>query len=279
MEESPHEGRLSLIHDAQSGQDLLHDATLGLTCELPAGGSWDLTFDNNGMGIVRSVEAGAEVAQSASEFFEFALMTMGSSLHVLSRSGGVTCLQDFKQEHETLEVPLRQQAAAHTSVCLVYRLRHCWGAFCFWSLRSLRSLFCRTPELSYSKWYQNWWQWWEKYLGRIGIAPSEHLRRPVRTLNSAKRVKMDIVENNLDVRIFSEVAASSYAVLALLVRWSCPSVSRVTKDEGGDLHGEHAPGPSWTPSSCPTSASTSPSWRAHMSMLSPGFLWQGKDPS
>lgn len=66
---------------------------------------------------------------------------------------------------------------------------------------------------------------------RLGIPPRAHLRRPVRAQHTPKRQLTEVDDNGIDVRVFEEATASSYAMVALLVKWSSPSVTSKPKTE------------------------------------------------
>lgn len=235
MEEAPHLGRVSLSWDSVRGQWLLYDTTLGLTIGLDPCHQWELRFTEGGVGyLLRDSGDERQTAISVSDFFDYALVQdrgQPGQMKVLARDGSQTPLQDFKQSHDSLEVPLRQAALACTSLCVVYRLKRAWGAWCFWSLKALRNNFCPASDTTPSSWYQNWWQWWEKHLLRLDIPPREHLRRPVRTQHAPKRQFTEVDDNGIDVRVFEEASASSYAMVALLVKWCSRSVTSKPKTE------------------------------------------------
>lgn len=231
--EAPHAGRLFLHWDHAAEQWLLQHVSLGLMVGLPQGPAWQLDFDSDGAGFIAAPCAdGSQQTEWASDLFDYALVVEGDSaaLNVIGRDGSRMALQDFRASHTTLEVPLRESALAHTWVVIAYRLRRSWGAFCFWSLKSLRNCFVSDESCTASAWYQNWWVWWDKYLNKLGMNATEHLRRPVRTQHEAKKQKAE-PKGDLDVRVFEEAAVSSYGMVALVVKWCSPSVTSKPKTE------------------------------------------------
>lgn len=174
--------RVTLHYDRGSQLWLLHDSVLGRTCCLPTAAGWSLLFDERGMGFVKQQGSEDNVVQWASEFFAEALLghvAGHSGFVVLTRNGDLLPLQEYKQEHDTLEVPVREHGTVKVVLVVAFLLQRWWGAFCFWSLKSLRGALVGDANCSASAWYQNWWVWWEKYLGKFGIAPELHLRRPL----------------------------------------------------------------------------------------------------
>lgn len=166
--------RVTLHYDRGSQLWLLHDSVLGRTCCLPTAAGWSLLFDERGMGFVKQQGSEDNVVQWASEFFAEALLENVAGHNgfvVLTRNGDLLPLQEYKQEHDTLEVPVREHGTVKVVLVVAFLLQRWWGAFCFWSLKSLRGAFVGDANCSASAWYQNWWVWWEKYLSKRSASP------------------------------------------------------------------------------------------------------------
>lgn len=148
--------RVTLHYDRGSQLWLLHDNVFGRTCCLPTAAGWSLLFDERGMGFVKQQGSEDNVVQWASEFFAEALLENVAGHNgfvVLTRNGDLLPLQEYKQEHDTLEVPVREHGTVKVVLVVAFLLQRWWGAFCFWSLKSLRGAFVGDANCSASAWY------------------------------------------------------------------------------------------------------------------------------
>lgn len=139
-------------------------------------------------------------------------------------SGERYTLAEFKQRHRSIEVPIQvlgHSVPVHIDCFVLFAPAS--GAQTLWSLAALYSVFAGSEGASCSRWYQNWWQRWQKLLSHLGDDATMHMRKPTATRHSA--------EGLADATRFLPVAiVSAHALIPLLTRWSNESKTKLSKN-------------------------------------------------
>ena len=203
-----------LVFDQPVGKFRLLHGQLGLEKLLTAG-RWDLATDLSGKQSCYS-ECGAR--QWCADQFDFIYhcpqdKDEDEAIVINVKETSKMRYIDFKQSHVALEVnvPWKGSGLLLAVGCYTLLSKHN-GVKILWSLRSWHeSVFSDRPEELFSRWYNNWWKWWEKGLVKIGLDEA-HLRRSSPIGAKANE------QTTEQIRFLSEPTVSTYALLAVLTR-------------------------------------------------------------
>lgn len=209
-----------------AGWTILHGMT-GERARLPGDGQrrWQLGFDDAGAAFVSC----AEESVWCDELFSWRVVADGDgSAFVVDEEGecgeGYASFMPQRSENEIILDGGRSEFRLKVWVFL-----HPWdGYLVWWSLASHHHNAKLESTMCASKWLQSWWPWWEKWLAKLCVSPSPHLRR----VAPGARGKPCASYHGIDIRLMEEHSVSSIGVLALLARWS--SQGRSKKDSVSD---------------------------------------------
>lgn len=189
-------------------------------------GEWSLHNDANGRFFLSC--AGQEGATWCQGLMQHCVITDPETeqVFVVSSDGNGMALEEYQQRHHAVTLPIRLPGHGRPVQIVVFVLRQSVsGAWALWSLSSwFQECVGEVSPTTCSRWYQNWWQWWTKHIGCLGM-DSAHLRKPVVGNAGASST----TESHL--RFLPDPVLSSGALIVLLSRWSADSKSSKDKNE------------------------------------------------
>ena len=137
-------------------------------------------------------------------------------LRVLLLDDSDWALDDYQKRHRPAQLRFAQVGRPEgAKIDLAVLQQSVGGGWVLFSLTSLFSAFMQATETEKSRWYQNWWKWWEKQLSALGLDATAHLGRAQNTSHEAS------VPSHR--RFLQFPSLSSYAIVALVTRWACES--------------------------------------------------------
>ena len=137
-------------------------------------------------------------------------------LRVLLPDDSDWALDDYQKRHRPAQLRFAQVGRPEgAKIDLAVLQQSVGGGWVLFSLTSLFSAFMQATETEKSRWYQNWWKWWEKQLSALGLDATAHLGRAQNTSHEASVPSPR--------RFLQFPSLSSYAIVALVTRWACES--------------------------------------------------------
>lgn len=220
---APHAGSVAL--QIIKEQVLLHHTVTHETVELPQeeGGiaaQWSLHFDARGYGYL--VKSGkTEWVQP--RFCAAVFQDKHLGLCVETQQGGTdscyTTLDEYRQDKHDIVYELPGTALGEWRGMVFTRT--CQGARCWWSLPQFFCSLKLSAGSCPSKWMDGRWKSWHKYVTEQMGLGALHLRNSVPSHSSAPLSPTDVAD-----RVAEYKSASTFAIVALCVRWATAPRSR-----------------------------------------------------
>lgn len=191
-------------------------------------GEWSLGFDDADIAFVESAEGESLWCCDLCAYTVVKHPTEQTIIVFDESRGQQFTLEEFRQQHHSFRVPICSPGRSKPDDIDVCVLDNSFaGVYVLWSLNSLYAVFINAVQSTCSKWYQNWWKWWEKTVIRFGIDCYSHLRKPCAyTLSSAD----DEATNHC--RFLPYATMSTFSALVLLAKWGTCATHRPQKNQG-----------------------------------------------
>ena len=217
-------GNLYLDHGEADSCQFLVDLRTADRVQLPEG-SWRLGFLDDGQGILLPLNGEpCWAAEQLTRKLEDVGGCLGVSVHGVQYK-----YKDFMAHHSPKQVALHPVGSEPYLVDAAVFEKANAGAVAWWSLPSLheRLALPGTP----AAWYHRKWLAWDMWLTSLGF-PMPHFRRSVETKPLSTAVSpRPVVDDAASWRALPYYAASSFALVALLVRLSSTKWERLV-DKG-----------------------------------------------
>lgn len=186
----------------------------------PEGGEWHVAMDADGFAVCH---AGA-TRRKAIDIFSRVLRLPApgaSALRVTVGQGPVQLLSDMfcQREHCELGVVLGEYSAEQQLDVLRFRFKN-HGCLVWWSLYSIYTTAALEADGRPGKWVYHSITGWFKFLEKCGISPAVHLRRSQMKDRPNEADESDPALSVQSRRLHEFPAASTMAMIALLVRSS-----------------------------------------------------------
>ena len=219
------ESRFELLYDMAESRYILFENLTEEKVDLGEG-SWSLHFDDQYGPFIVNGEDEQHWCCDLVQHVVVAHPTMLGEVVVQSPSGQRQTLREFRQKHRAVSIPLSVVGRGEPAKVDAFAFTNpTSGVYVRWSLPSLHKEFMSQAGETCSRWYQNWWQWWAKFIGTFGVDPAGHLRKASWTKHTA-----DEAEEDDCTRFLPAASLSTFALIILLSRWANPSKSSKDKN-------------------------------------------------
>lgn len=201
-----------LFRPSGGHHDILANMWTGERSALSAG-DWRIGFDSDGAAILLDPEGEPRLA---ADVLRLRLQVEQGSLSIVGEGAQVSLQQRFN-EHVTKFVCLRSLGSEGVAIEVAQFANPVVGARVWWSLPSIHLALGLGANAA--RWFHRSWQQWRAQVLKLGLV-DPHMRRSATTKNS-QRIIDDLPDKWVeDVRCLPWYSVSSFALVALLCRWS-----------------------------------------------------------